>query len=62
VKVVKALNTMNCDVMVDPARLSADSDTFVCGNDARGTEAYVLFWVRMTGALGTPHFNVKIVR
>lgn len=33
-KVVKALNTINCEVMVDPARLGADSDVFVSGNDA----------------------------
>jgi predicted dinucleotide-binding enzyme len=32
-KVVKALNTMNCEVMVDPSRVGGDSDTFVSGND-----------------------------
>jgi predicted dinucleotide-binding enzyme len=32
-KVVKALNTMNCQVMVDPARVPGDHDVFVCGND-----------------------------
>jgi predicted dinucleotide-binding enzyme len=89
VKVVKALNMVNCEIMVDPGRLSGDSDTFVCGNDAdakarvaeilrgfgwknvvdlgditaaRGAEAYLLLWIRMMAAVGSPHFNVKIVR
>lgn len=34
VKVVKTLNTMNCNVMVNPALLSEDHDVFVSGNDA----------------------------
>ena len=34
VKVVKALNTVTCTVMVNPAMLSAPTDTFVAGNDA----------------------------
>ncbi len=34
-RVVKALNTMNCEIMVDPARVAGgDHDTFVSGNDA----------------------------
>ena len=34
-KVVKSLNTMNCEVMVDPARVGAgDPDVFVAGDDA----------------------------
>ncbi len=89
-KVVKALNTINCNVMVDPARVNGgDHDTFVSGNDAgakgkvveilrgfgwknvidlgdittsRGTESYLMLWLRLWGALGTPDFNVKIVR
>ena len=32
-KVVKALNTMNCEVMVDPGRLPGDHVAFVCGDD-----------------------------
>jgi 8-hydroxy-5-deazaflavin:NADPH oxidoreductase len=32
-KVVKALNTMNCRVMVDPARVPGEHDVFVCGDD-----------------------------
>ncbi len=33
-RVVKALNTVNCSVMVDPARVPGDHTAFVCGNDA----------------------------
>ena len=32
-RVVKALNTVNCEVMVDPSRVSGEHDIFVCGND-----------------------------
>lgn len=31
--IVKALNTMNCAVMVDPSRVPGDHDVFYCGND-----------------------------
>jgi 8-hydroxy-5-deazaflavin:NADPH oxidoreductase len=89
-KVVKALNTCNCYVMVDASRIPGDHDTFVSGNDAeakrqvtriltewfgwkhvidlgdistaRGTESYLPLWLRLFGALGTPDFNVHIVR
>lgn len=33
-KVVKTLNTMNCNLMVDPASLPGEHDVFVSGNDA----------------------------
>ncbi len=33
-KVVKALNTVNASVMVDPGRVPGESDIFVSGNDA----------------------------
>lgn len=33
-KVVKALNTMNCEVMVDPGKVPGDHNVFVCGDDA----------------------------
>jgi 8-hydroxy-5-deazaflavin:NADPH oxidoreductase len=33
-RVVKALNTMNCQVMVDPARVPGAHDVFLCGEDA----------------------------
>jgi 8-hydroxy-5-deazaflavin:NADPH oxidoreductase len=34
VRVVKALNTMNCEVMVDPAKVPGEHDVFLCGEDA----------------------------
>jgi hypothetical protein len=34
VKVVKALNTVSCDIMVDPGRLPGDHVVFTSGNDA----------------------------
>src|SRR5499433_4546745 len=33
VRVVKALNTVNCDVMVEPSCVPGDHDLFICGND-----------------------------
>lgn len=33
-RVVKALNTMNVDVMVHPERVRGPHDVFICGNDA----------------------------
>lgn len=91
VKVVKTLNTVNCQVMVDPARVAGgDHHVFVSGNDAgakarvteilrgwfgwrhvldlgdittaRGTEAYLLLWLRLWGTQKTGDFNVKVVR
>lgn len=35
VKVVKALNTMYCKVMVEPSIVPGEHDAFVCGNDAQ---------------------------
>jgi len=29
---------------------------------ARGMEAYLLLWIRLSSALGTGHFNVRVVR
>ena len=29
---------------------------------ARGTEMYLPLWLRLMGALGTPSFNIKVVR
>jgi len=90
-RVVKALNTVNAGVMVDPGQLAEASALFVAGEDAeakatvvevlaslgwdrnqivdlggvaaaRGAEAYLLLWLALMGALGTPQFNVRIVR
>jgi len=33
-RVVKTLNTVNCNVMVDPSRVAGEHDMFVAGNDA----------------------------
>jgi predicted dinucleotide-binding enzyme len=92
VRVVKALNTVNCDIMVAPSRVPGDHNLFICGNDtaakrevtdrlsewfgwkrenivdlgdisnARGTEMFLALWVRLWGVLGTPHFNIQVVR
>jgi predicted dinucleotide-binding enzyme len=32
-RVVKSLNTVNCEVMVDPGRVRGDHAIFVCGDD-----------------------------
>ena len=34
-KVVKALNTVNCNLMVNPSLVKGDHDLFICGNDAQ---------------------------
>ena len=90
--VVKALNTVNCDVMVNPSLAPGDHNLFICGNDvaakakvaqsiesnfgwkrenivdlgdisnSRGTEMYLALWIRLWGKLGTPLFNIHIVR
>jgi len=38
VNVVKALNTMNCVVMVNPSLVPGDHDVFICGNDRQAKE------------------------
>ncbi len=89
-RVVKALNTMNADIMVDPSLVPGSHTVFVGGNDAdakrqvkqllasfgwpqtdivdlgdiasaRGTEMYLALWLRLWGAIGTGHFNIKVV-
>jgi predicted dinucleotide-binding enzyme len=91
-RVVKALNTINCEVMIDPARVPGDHALPICGNHAqaksevaaklsewfgwkpsnivdlgditgaRGMEMYLPLWLRLWGALGTPIFNMQLVR
>jgi len=39
VRVVKTLNTMNCNVMVDPSKLIERTDVFVSGNSAEAKAA-----------------------
>jgi len=38
VRVVKALNTMNCAVMVEPSVVPGEHDAFVCGNDRQAKD------------------------
>ena len=88
-RVVKALNTLNAGLMVNPAALKEPTDLLICGNDkaakaqvtellksfgwksiidlgditnARGTEMWLALWIRLMGALGTPQFNLKLVK
>jgi predicted dinucleotide-binding enzyme len=90
-KVVKALNTMNCNVMVDPSLVPGDHAVMICGDDAdakrqvsellasfgwtpaqvvdlggiqasRGLEMWLPLWLSLMGALGTPNFNVALMR
>ncbi|HTM21612.1 MAG TPA: NAD(P)-binding domain-containing protein [Kofleriaceae bacterium] len=89
-RVVKTLNTVNHQVMVDPQRVpGGDHSVFVCGNDAeakaevnvllrefgwrdivdlgditgaRGTEAYLLLWLRFWQATGTGDINIHLYR
>lgn len=37
-RVVKTLNTVNCQVMVDPARVPGEHQMFLCGEDAEAKE------------------------
>lgn len=53
-KVVKALNTMNCEVMVDPGRVPGDHDVFVCGDD-EGAKGRVC---EMLGSFGWPDDSI----
>jgi predicted dinucleotide-binding enzyme len=40
-KVVKALNTVNANVMVSPEKVPGESDLFVCGNDSAAKQRVV---------------------
>ena len=87
--VVKALNTINCEVMVDASKVSASHTVFMSGDSADGkrqvrgvleafgwkdiidlggiatarvTEDYMPLWMALWNVLGTPHFNIKVVR
>ena len=48
VKVVKTLNTMNCQLMVNPGLLADPGNVFICGNDA-GAKAEVELILRSFG-------------
>ncbi|HEX2410061.1 MAG TPA: NAD(P)-binding domain-containing protein [Solirubrobacteraceae bacterium] len=49
-RVVKSLNTMNCNVMVDPASVPGDHVVFVAGDDAEAKERAT----SLLGELGWP--------
>jgi predicted dinucleotide-binding enzyme len=38
VKVVKTLNIVNCNVMINPSSIPAEHDMYICGNDAGAKE------------------------
>ena len=88
-RVVKSLNTINCNLMVDAASVPGDHVVFVAGNDddaktatrellgefgwppervldlgdisaARGTEHYLMLWLRLMGVVGGPNFNISV--
>ena len=90
-RVVKAFNTIHCNLMVDPSLVPGDHVVFVAGNEdaakqqaaalagefgwppervidlgditaARGTEHYLMFWLRLMGAVGGPQFNIAVNR
>jgi predicted dinucleotide-binding enzyme len=44
VRVVKALNTVNCNVMIDPSCVPGKHELFICGNDT-GAKAQVTDWL-----------------
>lgn len=53
-RVVKALNTMNCQVMVDPGRVPGDHNVFLCGNDDAAKAAAA----ELIGSFGWPAGSV----
>lgn len=53
-RVVKTLNTMTADVMVDPALVAGDHVVFVCGDDDDAKAATV----RMLGEFGWPEARI----
>jgi 8-hydroxy-5-deazaflavin:NADPH oxidoreductase len=47
VHVVKALNTVNTSVMIDPGALHEDTDLFICGNDATAKDTVMALLVEL---------------
>ena len=46
-RVVKALNTVNCEIMIEPSRVAGDHNLFICGNDAaakKDVTGYLVEW------------------
>jgi len=42
-KVVKALNTVNCDIMIEPSRVLGEHNLFICGNDTAAKKEVAKF-------------------
>jgi predicted dinucleotide-binding enzyme len=45
--VVKALNTVNCEIMIEPSRVPGDHNLFICGNNAEAKKdvtSYLSEW------------------
>ena len=53
-RVVKALNTMNCSVMVDPGAVPGDHAAFVCGEDADAKDQVA----ELLGTFGWPRARI----
>lgn len=53
-RVVKALNTMNCSVMVDPGAIPGDHAAFLCGEDADAKEQVA----ELLGTFGWPRERI----
>ena len=53
-RVVKALNTMNCSVMVDPGAVPGDHAAFVCGEDADAKDQVA----ELLGTFGWPRERI----
>jgi predicted dinucleotide-binding enzyme len=47
--VVKALNTMNVEVMVHPEHVHGQHDVFICGNDAAAKETVIMILMEWFG-------------
>lgn len=52
-RVVKTLNTVNCELMADPGRLSEPTDLFIAGDDAEA-KAQVARWLGEWFGWGAP--------
>jgi predicted dinucleotide-binding enzyme len=50
VRVVKALNTMNCQVMVEPGRVPGEHNVFLCGDDETAKQVAA----ELIGSFGWP--------
>ena len=55
VKVVKALNTMNCQVMVDPSRVPGEHVVLIAGEDAEAKREVT----ELIGSFGWPEDRVR---